>query len=163
MLDVIVFLLFLPVCPAETVKIGRRELEIILPYFATVRLLSHCWTCEPERANMSLVLGYCPCSKKGKQLTPNKFSVWCLRYSKLNASVSENEMVTLCPVAVSLFSSEPIILMSIVRKELDRMRGRDKVGRCDLHGWVAERERQGPRSTTDETSGNYKKAGATEY
>lgn len=32
MLDVIVFLLFVPVCPAEPAKIGRKELEIILPY-----------------------------------------------------------------------------------------------------------------------------------
>lgn len=39
------------------------------------------------------------------------------------------------------------------------MRRKDKIGKCDLHGWVAEREGQGPRSTTDETSGNYKKAG----
>lgn len=30
--DVVVFLLFVPVCPAETVKIARKELEVILLY-----------------------------------------------------------------------------------------------------------------------------------
>jgi len=50
-----------------------------------------------------------------------------------------------------------------MQKELDRARGRDKVGKCDLHGWVAERKGQGPRSTTGESSGAYKKAGAAEY
>lgn len=37
MLDVIVFLLYVPVCPAEPAKIGRKESEIILPY-----TLFHC-------------------------------------------------------------------------------------------------------------------------
>lgn len=32
MLDMIVFLLFVPVCPAEPAKIGRKGLEIILSY-----------------------------------------------------------------------------------------------------------------------------------
>lgn len=50
-----------------------------------------------------------------------------------------------------------------MQKGLDRVRGRDKVGKCDLHGWVAEREGQGPRGTTGESCGNYKKAGAAEY
>ena len=53
--------------------------------------------------------------------------------------------------------------MGIVQKELDRARGREKVGKRDLHGWVAERERQGPRGTTGESFGNYKKAGAAEH
>ena len=32
----------------------------------------------------------------------------------------------------------PVIAMGIGQKELGRARGRDRVGKCDLHGWVAE-------------------------
>lgn len=46
MLDVIVFLLYVPVCPAEPAKIGRKESEIILPY-----TLFHC----PPQATIPLL------------------------------------------------------------------------------------------------------------
>lgn len=57
----------------------------------------------------------------------------------------------------------PIVVIGIVQKELDRARGKDRVGECDFHGRGAEREGQRPRGTTGESSGNYKKAGAAEY
>lgn len=41
----------------------------------------------------------------------------------------------------------PIVVIGIVRKELDRARGRDRVGECEFHGQGAEREGQGPRGT----------------
>lgn len=49
--------------------------------------------------------------KKAKNLLAIN-SVWCLRYSKFNAAASENEMVKLYPVAVSLFRSELCICQS---------------------------------------------------